>query len=121
MRDWRRVWTIVGVGLVVAVVVLSLVPQTRIEHADKLHHLAAYFVLMHWFAQLYPGGAARGRLAAGFVTMGIVLEGLQGLTGYRDASALDALTNAAGVALGWLAAPPRLPNLLDWLTARAGR
>ena len=121
MARWRRLWLIAGIGLVVAVVVLSLappLPDTGPENADKLHHLVAYFVLMHWFSQLYTGGSARGRLAAGLAAMGATLEWLQGFTGYRDASALDALANLAGVAMGWLAAPPRLPNLLDRIAGR---
>jgi VanZ family protein len=124
MAGWRRVWIIIGIGLVLAVVVLSLIPrppETGFEHGDKLHHLVAYFVIMHWFAQLHAGGAGRTALAAGFAVMGVALEWLQGLTGYRDASALDALANAAGIALGWLAAPPRLPNLLAWVESRERR
>lgn len=122
LTEWRRVWTIVGVCLVLAVVVLSLVPRPPdpgFEHGDKLHHLVAYCVLMNWFAQLHGGRVARGRLAMGFAAMGAVLEWLQGLSGYRDASILDALANALGLALGWLAAPPRLPNLLDLIAARS--
>lgn len=124
IANWRRVWTIIGVCLVLAVVVLSLVPrlpESGFEHGDKLNHLVAYFVLMNWFAQLHTGSGARTGLAAGFAAMGVILEWLQGFTGYRDASVLDAATNAGGVALGWLAAPPRLPNLLDWVAARGRR
>lgn len=124
MRGWRRAWTIIGVGLVLVVVVLSLaprLPEPGVEHLDKLHHLVAYFVLMNWFAQLHAGFGARAGLGAGFAALGLILEWLQGLSGYRDASALDAMANTAGVALGWIAAPPRLPNLLDWVTAKARR
>jgi hypothetical protein len=35
---------------------------------------------------------------------------------------VDMVANAVGVALGWLAAPPRTPNVLDRLVRRvAGR
>ncbi|MBK8019774.1 MAG: hypothetical protein IPK20_25850 [Betaproteobacteria bacterium] len=48
------------------------------------------------------------------VAMGIVLEFAQGLTGYRFMSLADMAANAAGVALGWFAAPPRLPDVYAW-------
>ena len=124
MAVWRRVWIVVGIGLVLAVVVLSLTPrapEAGFVHGDKLHHLVAYFVLMHWHAQLHAGTGARTGLALGFAALGAILEWLQGMTGYRDPSAVDAVANAAGVAVGWAAAPPRLPNLLDWVVARGRR
>lgn len=119
----RRLWAGLGAGLVLTVIWLSLAPlppEAELGPSDKLNHLAAYFVLMDWHAQLSEGRGRRAALAAGFVALGIGLELLQGLTGYRSAEALDALANAAGVALGWLAAPPRGPRVLAWVEQRLG-
>lgn len=115
----RPLWLGVGWALVLAVVFLSLVPQQDLPplgYDDKLGHLIAYAVLMAWFAQLHRH---RGRLALSLLAMGAGLEGLQGLTGYRDMTAADVLANGAGVAFGWASALP-LPNLLERLE-RFGR
>lgn len=87
--------------MVAAIVWLSLTPapmRVDIESGDKLGHLAAYGVLMFWFAQLY---ARRMPWAAAFVVMGVVLEFLQGWLGYRSFEILDMLANSGGVLLGW--------------------
>ncbi|MCC7487561.1 MAG: VanZ family protein [Burkholderiales bacterium] len=103
-------WTLVGL-----VIYLSLAPigiDTGVVHGDKLSHVAAYTVLMVWFASLYA--TVRGRLgfAAGFIAMGVALEIVQGWIGYRQFEVADMLADAAGVAAGWALAPPRLPNFL---------
>ncbi|HSD60630.1 MAG TPA: VanZ family protein [Burkholderiales bacterium] len=112
-----------GAGLVLLVIWLSLAPlppEVDLGPSDKLDHLAAYFVLMGWHVQLFAGRGRRLALAAGLVAMGIGLELLQGLTSYRSAEVVDAFANTVGVALGWLAAPPRGPRVLAWLEQRLG-
>lgn len=119
----RRLWSALGAGLVLLVIWLSLAPlppEVELGPSDKLDHLAAYFVLMGWHVQLFARHGRRVVLAAGFVAMGIGLELLQGLTSYRSAEVLDGLANTVGVALGWLAAPPRGPKVLAWLEQRLG-
>ena len=74
----------------------------------------AYFVLMSWFANLYPGLSVRARFAAGFIALGVVLEFVQLWTGYRSFEVADMTAGALGVAAGWIAAPPRLPNYLSF-------
>ena len=59
-----------------------------------------------------------GEDVVGFVAMGIGLEFLQGLTDYRTFEVADMMADAAGVSLGWLAAPPRLPEMLRYVEAR---
>ncbi len=44
---------------------------------------------------------------------------VQRLTGYRTFETYDALADAGGVFLGWIAAPPRLPGLLRSIEARS--
>lgn len=50
--------------------------------------------------------------------MGIVLEFLQRLTGYRTFEIADMIADVCGVCLGWLAAPPRLPHALRYVETR---
>ena len=45
--------------------------------------------------------------------MGIVLEFIQGLTGYRSLEYTDMTANTIGVLLGWLLAKTRLSNALS--------
>jgi VanZ family protein len=55
------------------------------------------------------------------VALGIALEYAQRTTGYRSFDIADMVADAAGVAIGWLLAPPRLPNLLSWAEKRRTR
>ncbi len=112
---WRTLWTLTGWGLLALVIVFSLIPsppKADLPLWDKLNHLAAYGLLMFWFAQLTP---RRFRLAAGLLLSGL-LELAQGLTGYREASLQDMVANALGLALGAVLAR-RLPSPLAWLEA----
>ncbi len=52
------------------------------------------------------------------VALGIALEYAQRATGYRSFEVADMVADALGVAIGWLAAPPRLPNVLSWAEKR---
>ena len=96
-----------GWGWAAAIVWLSLTPSPPgmdVEHGDKLGHLAGYGLLMFWFSQLYLQKGTRIAYAAGFIAMGIALEFLQGLLGYRTSDLLDMFANTLGVLLGWAAA-----------------
>jgi len=119
----RRGWFIAGIALVAAVIWLSLVPLPAppIVHGDKVEHLATYGVLMLWFMQL--GGPMRRQTvtALALVALGVGIEFLQDLTPYRMMDPVDMLANTAGVALGWVAAPPRTPNVLERLSRRIAR
>ena len=82
------------------------------EQGDKFSHVLAYCVPMSWFANLYGKLQERWLLAAGFIAMGIALEFVQRWTGFRSFEVADMVAGALGVAVGWVAAPPRLPNYL---------
>jgi len=119
----RIPWLAVGWIGVAVVIYLSLAPappQIDLEQGDKLQHLIAYGSLMLWFAQVRTGAAERRATALLLLALGIGLELAQGLTGYREMSVADAAANAAGVALGWLAAPPRSPNAFAWASGLVG-
>jgi VanZ family protein len=116
----RRAWLTFGYALIALVIYLSLTPrppESGFEHADKLHHLLAYGVLMGWFAQLFAG-ASRRAWAVAFVALGLGLEVAQGMTGYRMFSWLDFAADSLGVLIGWGLAPPRVPDVPAWISAR---
>lgn len=69
--------------------------------ADKLAHFLAYFLLMSWFAQIYHLPIQRLQWAGSFILLGLVLEILQGFTGVRHPSWLDALANSLGIMVAW--------------------
>lgn len=113
----RRLWLAVGWGLVILVTVLSLLPTPKLPTQgfnDKINHLLAYFTLAAWFGQIH---GARLKPVLALLALGAGLEVLQGLTGYREMSALDMVANGIGVGLGWLLARA-LPGLLAALDRR---
>ncbi len=123
----RRLWHAVGAVLIAAIFYLSLTPnpvEIPVEQGDKAGHVLAYATLMFWYAQMHSSARARFIHAIAFVAMGVAIEFLQRATGYRSFEVADMLADAVGVALGWMLAPPRLPNLLrrfedHWTRVRA--
>lgn len=101
---FRRVWFALGTVLLLVIIVASLVPvpKTGIQANDKLVHISMYFVLMAWFAQVIEP-RYRLHLAIAFVSLGLALEIAQHATGYRSFEWADALANAAGVVIAWVA------------------
>lgn len=117
-------WKAAGWLLVLAIIALSLTPtppHLNLEQGDKLGHFAAYGLVTLWFAQPYTALPQRVRLALGMVALGVALEYAQRATGYRTFEVADMVADALGVAIGWLAAPPRLPNFLSWVENRLFR
>lgn len=112
----RRFWQLLGWTQVFFVVYLSLAPDpvqlTVVEQGDKFGHIFAYAALMSWFANLYEVSARRMQFAIGFIALGVSLEFVQCWTGYRTFEVADMAADAAGVAVGWFFAPPRIPNYL---------
>jgi len=109
----RRWWLGVGWLGVALVIYLSLMrnpPHVDIAQSDKVGHAAAYALLTCWFAQVNVTLYRRVLVAAALVALGIAIEYVQRATGYRSFEYLDMVADAVGVALGWLLAPPRLPN-----------
>ena len=104
---YRKIWLIIGWGLVALVVFLSVTsfpPQIDIDivFLDKLEHFFAYSVLMGWFGQFYHSTKARMVWFASFVAMGIFLEIIQGLGGVRYFEYADMAANATGALIGWV-------------------
>jgi VanZ family protein len=90
---------------VAALVYVSLTPNppepVRFLNADKLEHALAYCLLMLWFCQVYVRRTQRLFAGALLVAMGVAMEFLQGMTGYRSFEYADMLANSIGVLLGW--------------------
>ena len=120
MYRFRRIWLLVGCGMVAAVVVLSLIP-VEVDlggDSDKLAHFLAYGSLSLWFGMIFTGTSRQFGITVAIVALGVVLEFLQGLTGYRTFSIADMIANALGAALGWGLAQTPLKNGLVWIERR---
>jgi len=113
---YRRIWFLLGWGMVAAVVVLSLIPlEVDLGHGrDKLAHFAAYGGLSFWFGMLVEGRGRELGIAVAFAALGVALEFLQELTDYRTFEVADMIANATGAALGWGVAQTPLRNVLGW-------
>ncbi len=115
----RRVWLALGWLWVAAVFYLSLMPHppepVSFAGADKLEHGLTYAMLMLWFCQGYVGRRARIRLSLSLVAMGVGIEFLQGMSGYRYFEYADMLANTTGVLLGWGMAQSRMGYVLRML------
>jgi VanZ family protein len=120
MYRFRRIWLLVGCGMVAAVVVLSLIPvEVDLgEDSDKLAHFLAYGSLSLWFGMIFTGTSRQLGITVAIVALGVVLEFLQGLTGYRTFSIADMIANALGAVLGWGLAQTPLKNGLVWIERR---
>lgn len=107
----RRFWLALGWLWIALVLWLSLCPNPpqplTFEFSDKLEHMLAYVVLMAWFAVVYRR-QERKLAAVLLVGMGVLIEVLQGWSGYRYFEWADMAANTTGVLLGW------------WMMARTG-
>lgn len=113
----RRLWLLLGWGMVFSVVVLSLVPMDSVlgEGQDKIEHFIAYGSMTFWFAMLFQGLTRQLGIALAFAAMGVGIEFLQGLTDYRTFDVADMVANALGAGLGWSLAQTPLRNAVDWV------
>lgn len=108
-------WQIIGLALVAFVIQASLTSnpvKVEITNFDKYAHTAGYFVLMGWFVQIYQTRLSVNILAVLFILMGIGLEFIQGMTGYRYFDFYDMLANSLGVILAWLLSKTVFSDLL---------
>jgi VanZ family protein len=108
-------------------VVLSLIPvEVDLgEDRDKLAHFVAYGSLSFWFGMIFVGRGPQLVIAVAFAALGVALEFLQGLTGYRSFEVADMVANAVGAGLGWCLVQTPLRSTLAlaerWIAAAAGR
>ena len=120
MQTIRTVWLIVGMGLVMLVIYLSVAPAPEVPGVpggDDVGHLLAYGTLMFWFMQLAANRGSRALIALALIALGIALELAQLYVPGRTFELTDMVANASGVFLGWVVAPPRTRNIAGALAA----
>jgi VanZ family protein len=106
--QFLRFWRLLGWLAVGGVIYLSLTPllpdfKLSVPAQDKFEHFIAYALLAWWLSQAYPL-RLHGLLGFFLVALGIILEVLQGFTGYRDFEYADMLADTLGVVGGYLLA-----------------
>jgi VanZ family protein len=98
---FSNLWLTIGFVLVMLVVGASLMPNPPIAALfrgnDKLAHFAAYIAITFWFGQIYNRNRVRWTIALAFVILGMSLEYLQRMSGYRTFEYADMGANASGV------------------------
>lgn len=103
---YQNIWLACGCLLLFVIIYSSLtsapIPLPNINMADKYAHITAYCALMGWFGQLYKTKYQLTLFVIGFILMGVSLEYLQGMTGYRTFDYADMAANTVGVLLGLL-------------------
>jgi hypothetical protein len=111
-----HLWLFLGFSLIMLVIIVSLIPHPpHVAHFrgnDKLGHFAAYITMTFWFGQIYTRNRVRWTISLAFVILGMSLEYLQRLSGYRAFEFADMGANAAGVLCALLLAQTRLSRSL---------
>ena len=98
----QRAFKAIFVAYLTLLTIASLIPGSdlpSVTYNDKIAHVAGYFVL----GVLGSSVSRRPAMFWLLCAYGIAIEVLQGLSGQREPSALDALANALGLGLAWLA------------------
>jgi VanZ family protein len=93
---------LLGWLLVAAVCIGSLMPGSQVPSiavSDKVLHAGSYFMLMVWFAGLYPR-SRHAWIALVLFLLGLTLDILQSGTATRQFDPLDVVANATGILLG---------------------
>jgi len=120
MRSLRlsKAWFTLGWFMVCVLVYLSLNPSPpelpEFPLSDKAIHLLSYAWIMLWFGFIYKPGEKYLLIGLTLILLGVILEILQGASGYRSMEALDASANGLGVFAGWLVSRTRLSATLLW-------
>lgn len=109
------------VSLAIALVtmtILGLVPTEQIplsDWNDKAQHIIAFLILAFLIDASYPETELNWKKTLALFGYGLMLEGLQGFTDYRQLSGLDLLANAAGIGLYAVTSPllKKIP-VINW-------
>ena len=95
---YRKLWLIIGYALIALVVYLSLTSSpveidTDLPYQDKLFHALAYFLLTFWFMQIYHIKHHVFWWVIFFLSLGLMLEYLQGFDPERYSEVGDMIAN----------------------------
>ena len=114
-----------GFSLVLLVVYLSLTRNPpallTFDNADKFEHVLAYATLSFWFCQIYLSARLGVVISTALIWLGVLLEYMQGWTGYRTFDVLDMAADGIGVLLGWLLTCTPLGRMLVFIESRMAR
>ena len=117
-----RLWFSLAFALALVVGGFSLIPGPDLGEGDKLTHFLTYAILSAGFSLIIEARKSLWLILFGLISYGLLLEWLQGLTGYRMKDMADALANSLGVISGlvFYFSPLRgiLRRLDAWLLAR---
>jgi VanZ family protein len=115
---YGNLWQTIGYLIILSIIVLSLIPNpeklTPFSASDKVLHIIAYAVSMFWFGLCFR----RDRLyiiGIFLVILGIIIEVVQGQTGYRTMSLYDIFANITGIVIGLLLSFSRLSLTLHYI------
>lgn len=117
MLVYKKTWLGFGwlmIGLVFYLSLMSSPPEIDVDfkYIDKLEHFLAYIILMGWFSQIYKSNKNRIAYFIFFVSMGVLIEVLQGLGKVRFFEYSDMLANTTGVIVAWIMTRGELKHLL---------
>lgn len=105
---YARRWLIAGIGLLLLVLGLALVPEDWLWGndampsmllSDKLMHGITFMVLALWFSGQYAPHSY-WRLVLGLAAFGLLIEAIQRMVAYRTADGMDLLADLIGVGIG---------------------
>ena len=118
---YKGIWRSIGYLIALSIIVLSLIPNperiTPFSASDKLLHVLAYAFSMFWFGLCFN----RDKLliiGAGLIILGIILEIIQGQTGYRTMNLYDIIANCLGVFIGLILSFSRVSRSLQHIEKR---
>lgn len=108
---YSRLWFSMAYIMLAVVAIVSLMPAPDLMGtSDKLLHLLTYAFMSAVFSTLVCRNMSLFKVVPGLILFGIVLEFLQGMTGYRYLEVNDMLANSVGVFAGLLVRLTPIPR-----------
>jgi VanZ family protein len=118
MLRLNNLWHAIAYLIILSIIVLSLIPHpeeiTHFTFSDKIQHIMAYAVSMFWFGLCYRRDRLY-KIGIILLILGIVIEVIQGQTGYRTMSFYDVVANVTGIAIGLMLSFSRLSLMLQYI------
>jgi len=114
-QQWRlrKLWFACGIGLLILVAVLSLMPVPDVPAGnDKIVHIIMYAFLSGWFSLIVNRHKSLWWVLFGLIAYGLIMEILQGFTEYRSTELADAVANSIGATIGLIF---HFTRLRQWL------